>query len=58
MREYCGCKNAISIRNIYDPDDSEFNAGNPTIPDKFFKALKERSDELDAPENGKQPEQE
>ena len=43
----CGYKNAIEIRNIYDPEDSEVNAGRPTVPDKFFKALKERTDELD-----------
>ena len=47
----CGYKNEIEIRNIYDPEDSEVNAGQPTIPDKFFKALKERTDELDAQEN-------
>ena len=43
----CGYKNAIEIRNIYDPDDYEVNGGQPTVPDKFFKALKERTDELD-----------
>ncbi len=49
----CGYKNAIEVRNIYDPDDYEVNGGQPTVPDKFFKALKERTDELDELEANK-----
>ncbi len=45
--ERCGYKNAIEIGQIYETDE-DFQAGAPPVdPDDFFRALKERTDEVD-----------
>ena len=43
----CGYKNPIDISVIYDSDDAWKEKRNPVDPDKFYRALKRRADELD-----------
>lgn len=46
----CGYKNVISIDQIYDNENDFQNGDPPTDAKKFFRALKERTDELDESE--------
>ena len=43
----CGYKNVISIEQIYDSEEDYENGDPPTDAKKFFRALRERADELD-----------
>ena len=43
----CGYKNPIEISAIYESEDDWKNKNSPIDPEKFYRALKRRTDELD-----------